>query len=244
VEHSRHRVEGRDAVRREGRIAGEQLVASVAAERDGDVLASESGEQIGRQDGRVAERLVHHVGDCREQVRHRARGEYVLVVVGPEVLGYPAGMRRLVEAALAEADRERLDGSGRQRLRHERHHRARVDASAQKRAEGHVADESPAYGVAEAGAKLLRTICIAPSALVLLEREIPVTIELRSPVLPNERVSRRKLPHAREDLAGRWHVLGGEIGGEALEVELPRAAGCSSRDLSSDPKRSPSSTSA
>ena len=58
VEQARHAVEPRDAVGRERRIAGEELVAPVAAECDRDVLAGEPREQVGREDRRVAERLV------------------------------------------------------------------------------------------------------------------------------------------------------------------------------------------
>ena len=102
-------VEPCDALCGKRRIAGEQLVAAVAAERDGHGLAREPRQQVRRQDRRVGERLVEEVGDRREQVEHRLRGEDLLVVVGAEVLGDTARVPRLVEAAVAEADRERLD---------------------------------------------------------------------------------------------------------------------------------------
>ena len=95
---ARQRVELREAVGREGGIPGQKLVAAVAAERDGHVLPGEPGQQVGRQDRRVGERLVEEVGHGREQSEHHLGGEDVLVMVGAEVLRDAACVIGLVEA--------------------------------------------------------------------------------------------------------------------------------------------------
>jgi len=64
-------VERRHPVAAVHRVAGEELVAALAAERHGDPLAGEGAEQGGRQDGGVPERLVEDLrqpGGERERV--------------------------------------------------------------------------------------------------------------------------------------------------------------------------------
>src|SRR5687767_8982824 len=43
------------------RVTGEELIAAVAAEGDGDVLPGEAREQVGRHDSGVGQRLVEEV---------------------------------------------------------------------------------------------------------------------------------------------------------------------------------------
>ena len=57
----------------ERRIAGQQLVGAVAAERHGDLAACEPAQQVRRQDRRIAERLVEPAGDLGEQLVNRRR---------------------------------------------------------------------------------------------------------------------------------------------------------------------------
>ena len=104
----RHRVQSRDALGRERRVAGEQLVAAIAPEGDRHRLAREPREDVRRQDRGVCERLVEEIDNGRQHVDHRLRREHLLVVVGAEVLGDATCVRGLVEAPLAEPDRERL----------------------------------------------------------------------------------------------------------------------------------------
>ena len=54
-------------------VAAEQLVAAVAAERDGDVPARQLRDEQGRQLRRIGERLVEDLGEPRDERRARRR---------------------------------------------------------------------------------------------------------------------------------------------------------------------------
>src|SRR5262249_25575455 len=72
----------------------------------------------------------------------------------PVALGDEPCIRELVERALLEADRERAQRLARL-LCGQRGKRARVDAAREQYADGHVADEVRADGVAQPRAQLL-----------------------------------------------------------------------------------------
>ena len=86
--------------------------------------------------------------DERRQDVERVRLDDQLVVIGAEFLRHLAGVRQLVEVALAEADRERLHRR-RAQLGHLGDDRARIHAAAQKGAERDVGDQAAAHGIAE-----------------------------------------------------------------------------------------------
>ena len=122
---------GGDAVKRSREVdrvialvSREELVASVAGERDRNEIARELREVIGGHGGRVGVRLAvvsHEVGEDREQVGT----DDELVMLGPEPLGDAATVPDLGVVALVETDRERPH-DGRLR-RHARDEDARVD---------------------------------------------------------------------------------------------------------------------
>src|SRR5438034_6547319 len=61
------------AVRLVGRVAGEQLVATVPRKRDGHRAPREAREQEGGEERRVAERFVEELGKPRHEVERCAR---------------------------------------------------------------------------------------------------------------------------------------------------------------------------
>ena len=67
------------------RIAGEQLVAAIAGQRDRDVGARHLGHEIGRDLRRVGKRLVVHVGELRDDIERMARFGVKLGMLGPEM---------------------------------------------------------------------------------------------------------------------------------------------------------------
>src|SRR6185312_10459941 len=73
------------AMRDVGGIAAEELVAAVAAERDGDVTAREAREQIGGHDRAVGDRLVEDGAELADDARRLVDGEALFVVARAEV---------------------------------------------------------------------------------------------------------------------------------------------------------------
>ena len=120
-------------------VAGKVLIAAVAVESDGDVAARELGQVHGRYRGLVAERLAV-VPDEPWQNGNRRRLDAELLVLGAEQFGDLPGVLGLIERGHIEADRERLHGTG-GRLRHRRHHGARVDPAGEKGTERNVASK-------------------------------------------------------------------------------------------------------
>ena len=139
-------------------VAAEELVAALAGERDLDVPARELGDEVGRDRGRVRERLVEGLGQ-RGQELDGVRAEHELVVVGAVPLGDEAREAALVEGALVEADREGADV--RDGLRRERGERARVDPAREQDADGHVRDQVGPDRVAQPLEQLLGELLLA-----------------------------------------------------------------------------------
>ncbi len=73
---------------------------------------------------------------------------YDFVMLGSIFIGHHPGIGQFVEAALFEADGERLDGL-RRLQRHGRHHGTGIDAAAQEGAQRHVGDHADAHGFVE-----------------------------------------------------------------------------------------------
>ena len=65
-----------------GGVAGEQLIATIAAQRDFHVLAREHREQIRGDERRVSKRFVEQVGEARDQIQEHLRLERQLAMLG------------------------------------------------------------------------------------------------------------------------------------------------------------------
>src|SRR2546422_9072713 len=95
----RAQVVAREAMRLQGWVSPEKLVAAVAPERDLDVPPREFGQEGRRDDRGIPERLIEQRRQLRNQAEQHARLERELVVIGAEVRRNLAGMSRLVERA-------------------------------------------------------------------------------------------------------------------------------------------------
>ena len=122
-------------------VAGEEFVATIAAERDGDVLAGEARKQVGREQRAVAERFVESADDLGEQRDGLVEVEDFFAVPGAEALGDETGVRAFVEARFVEADGEGVELAGGDVLRGERGDGGAVDAAAEEDAERDVGHE-------------------------------------------------------------------------------------------------------
>jgi hypothetical protein len=120
-------------------VAAEQLVATIAGERDGDLRAGQAADQQRRQLGLVGERLVVDVGELGDERERIVGREPQLGVVGAQVRGDAAGVDRLVVVGLGRADRERAGPRVRRSAQHRDDHRG-VDAAGEERAQRHVGD--------------------------------------------------------------------------------------------------------
>ena len=80
------------------RVAGPELVAAVARQRHGDVLARRRRHVVGRHRRRVGERLVEVPRELRQQIDDVGRDD-LLVLLASEMLGDGARVLQLVERA-------------------------------------------------------------------------------------------------------------------------------------------------
>ena len=124
--------------------------------------SGELGDEIGRQGGRVGERLVESRGKLRQQLGGIG-AEQELVVVGPVPLRDLARVGQLVERALLEADREGLHPLGRLE-RCQGGQRARVDTAREEHAHRNVGDQVRSHRVPQSGAELLRQLGLVARA--------------------------------------------------------------------------------
>ena len=182
-------------------------------------------EEVRGEDRRVRERLVQELRHRREQLEQRLLAEHLLVVIGFEALGDRPRVGGLVEARLTEADREGLDRAGRKRLGHHRDDRARVDPAAQERAERDVADEPAADCLTQELSKLVDVLVVRAGVAVAVERQVPVLLDRRPSLAPEQVVAAGELRYALEDRAGRRDVFEREVTRETREIELAGAAG-------------------
>jgi hypothetical protein len=216
-------VQARQALGLKGRVAGQDLVAAVTAQRHRHVPAREARQQIRRHDRRIGERFVEETGDLGEDVDHGARPQNFLVVLGAEEFGDTARMRRLVEGPVLEADRERLDAVRRHVIGHHRDHRAGVDAAGQEDAERHIAHEPQPHGFGQPAAQLFGILGLAAARTRGCEAHVPVTLHRAPAAFPQERVRRRQLVDAGEDTVRGRHVLVAQILGETACIDVARA---------------------
>ena len=199
-------------------VPGEELVAAVARERDGDVPGGQLRDHVGRDRRGVAERLVQIPGEVIDDLEG-VRLEQELVVLGPEPLGHEPRVARLVVVRLREADRERLHRA-RVQPRHGRHDRARIDAAAQERAQRHVAHEVQADGFLDELAEPLHEVRLGPSVLGL-EAWIPVPFGAHAPARRGEQnVPGLELADAVDDAVRRGRAPEREEAADRAPVEV------------------------
>ncbi len=226
-------------------VAAEQLVAADPREDHRDVLARELRHEVGRDERRVGDRLVHVPDQIRQQRRH-VRLHDDLVMIGAELLGHLPRVRQLVVELRAgralEPDRIGLD-----RLRavttHERHDRARIDAARKERADRHVADHLVAHRALELGAHGLDPLLLAAAA-VDLRRQAVVAVLAHLAALRNQRRARLELAHPLEDRVGCADVAHRQVLRERSRIEArlerpgtARIALASEANISSRPSR-------
>ena len=132
------------------RVAGPQLVAAVAGQRDGDELARRLRHVVGRHRRRIGERLVEVPRQLRQQ-RSTMSG---VTVQRDGTRSRDAARRvsRVRELVVAPRGRSRptiVTGGRGARLDHVGDDRGRVDAAGEERAERHVADQPQRDGLAQ-----------------------------------------------------------------------------------------------
>ena len=112
-------------------VAAEQFVAADARQDHRHVAPRELRYQVGRDEGRVGERLVHVPEQPRQQRDHVGPHDD-LVVLGLEKFRHAARIRELVVVLVRRCSLE-ADGVGAYRpvavRGHEADHRARIDAA-------------------------------------------------------------------------------------------------------------------
>ena len=129
------------------------------------MLGRQLGDEVGRQRGRVRERLVERLRERREQQLRIGLHEQ-LVVIRAVALGDEPSVAALVEAALRESDRERVDGIA-ALLCGKSRERRRVDAAREQHADRNVGEQVRAHGVAQACAQLLQQLGLVVVAQLL-----------------------------------------------------------------------------
>ena len=170
-----------------------------------------------RHEAHVGERLVEECPHLRQQPARVGRRHDQLFMLGAVPLGHEARERTLVEASLRVAHREGPDARPLSRGR--RGDRRRVDASAEKAAERHVARHAEPDGLVEASRDLL-----APGhdidGGVGRGRNVPVRPGRDLVVGKGQRVAGRQLGHAADHRVGSGNEVVGEIAGDRVRIEL------------------------
>ena len=186
-------------------------------------MTSSRGElrdEVGRERGRVGERLVEGLGEGGQEQR-RVRPEHELAVLRPVALGDEPRVGQLVEAALLEADRERA-----QRLRgSSAASAASTDESIppeRSTPTGTSRHEMRAHRVAQPRPQLLDELGLVVVAhLVRRDRRRPrVARDLDAAVLPGQQVPGLQLAHVAEDRQRPRNRVEGEERVERVEVDL------------------------
>ena len=92
--------------RAKGIVAGEKLIAAIAAQRDRNILPRETGEQNHRQERSVAQRFAELGNNIREQGRGPVEIERLVVMPGAERFRHQASEAGFIEARRSESDGE------------------------------------------------------------------------------------------------------------------------------------------
>ena len=205
-------------------VAAEALVAAVAGQRDGHVLARELADAVGRNRRAVGIRLV---------VEPRQRVDQVEVVALDPVDEVPRAVAigdllreaRLVERRVGERDRAGVDRR-RPTARHRRDDGARVDAAGQERAERHLGDHPQPHRFV-AAARRARLAASRPSigvSSVKRTSQYSRGSGTGCAAPDRQRVRRRQLARAAEDRARLGDVAEREVLLDRARVDVAREA--------------------
>ena len=185
------------------------------------MLGGELRHEVRRQCRRVGERLVEGLRE-RGQEHGRIGMDEQLVVVRAVALGDEACVGALVEAALLEADRERVNRV-RALLRRERGEHRRVDAAGEHDADRYVGEQVRTHRVAQPRAQLLDQLRLVVGAQLLDGHRAGTRVAVDvhgSVLLPDEHVTGGKLADLAEDRVRRRDRVEREERLERVEVDL------------------------
>jgi hypothetical protein len=200
-------------------IAGPQLVAAVARQRNRHALARRRGDVVGRNRRRIAERLVEVPRQPRQQLVN-LRLDHRRVEPAPEVRRDPLRLVDLVERLVRESDRGR-EHRRIARLRHVGDDRRRIDAAREERAQGHLADEAHPDRFGQERIQFLDVPRFIVRVAVTGEFQIPVLRHPHRVAIGDEHVPRRQLLDVPVDRVGAGHVEEGEIGVDRFRRPRP-----------------------
>ena len=209
----------------EGRITGQKLVGAVAAQDDLHLAACEPAQEMGRQDRRVAERLVEPACDLRQKLVDRLDRKRLLVMVGPQVTRDGAGVAALVEAGIFKADRKRADVPGGLDLAERGGDARGIDAAGEKNADRHVRAPVARDRVAELGPEPLGRRLEVELLGSRINRAIPVSRNPERAGFPAEGVSAGELLQRSPDRVGRRNVFVEQVARQARVVEASADVG-------------------
>ncbi len=197
-------------------VAAEDLVAAVARERHGHVLAGHArDEQRGHARG-IGERLVEEPGQ-RVERQLRVGLQTCRVVHGVQARRGALGDRQLVEGLLAEAHRAEHERVG-AAAGHGVGDRARVDAAGEEAAERHVADEL----LAHRGVERLEDLRAARRSAQLVAGELPVALDAQRAVLQDQHARGRQALHALPGGLGPADPALDEVVEQRARAQAPR----------------------
>ena len=135
--------EAREPLHAEIRIAAEQFVGAVAAQRHRHACAGGPAHQIGRQQRGIGQRLGQVGGDRVERRVQVGCGHIDDLVAHADMAGGLDRVRRFVEIAVAGAHGER--GEARHRARGDGGQQAGIEAAGEEHAERNVGDRLPPH---------------------------------------------------------------------------------------------------
>ena len=213
-----------------GRVAAEELVATVAGEDDRHLLPREARQEDGGQAARIGKGLVEDARDLGEERGRVLAPNDRLVVLGAEPPRRRRRVAALVVRRLVEADGEGLDRRG-GRLGGERRHQARVDTAREEAAPRDVAQDAGRDRAAEPPDHLFRRLG-RRRGRPGRPRGRPVPVDRLRPVGLDRHVVRRwQLPDGAEDRVGGRHVLVGQVVDERPRIELAGHVGVNEERL-------------
>ena len=191
-------------------IAAKSLVAAVAGQRDGYVLARELAHAVRRHRGTVGIWLVVERGKLVHETE--VLGIHLLNAM-PRVIALRnrLSIGGLVECRIAERDRARVDRF-RGQSRHHRHDTAGIDPARQKCAQRHFRHQADFHRFAQPHGQLFARILLGHRRSGL-EGNVPVFARLaqRLAAPHQERACRRQFQRAAKNRARLGHVAIGKI---------------------------------
>ena len=201
-------------------VAPEELVRALARQGDCDVFRGELRECEEPERREVGKRLVQVPDEIPEVDLERVERELELVVLAPELLGDEPSFAQLVAGpGLREPNGKRLHRLGHV-PGHQGDDQARVQASAQHRAERNVAHQTKPDGLFELLQEPLGPLLRARRLGRDGRRGIaPVALDPNLAALDHQPVTRLELRNAREGRCGRWEKAESEKSVDRLVVE-------------------------